>query len=155
MTLRDIASLLAIAGAFTSAAGCGTVDLGENIVQPNGRLDEDYFYCVIQPDVMQAASCATGAAGDTGGCHASQSSLRLVDTSGVARPDCMDGSLSPGAVVPLEYMNNLQSVQFTLGPDAESSPFYRRPTMMDSHPRRTVDMAQEALILEWFARGSL
>lgn len=155
MAPTDLAVKLAIASLLTLAGGCGTVDLGENIVQPNGRLDEEYFYCVIQPDVMQAASCATGIAGDTGGCHASQSALRVVDTALVARPECVDGELVPGAVVPLEYMNNLQSVQFTLGPDAESSPFYRRPTMMDSHPRRTVDMAQEALILEWFARGSL
>jgi hypothetical protein len=146
---------VAIALALTLASGCGTVDLGENIVQPNGRLDEEFFYCVIQPDVIQAASCATGAAGDTGGCHASQSALRLSDTTSLARPDCVDGELAPGAVVPLEYTNNFQSVQFTLGPDAESSPFYRRPTMMDSHPRRVVDMAQEDLILQWFARGTL
>ena len=155
MSPRDAAKSMAVLGAFALVSGCGTVDLGENIVQPNGRLDAEFFYCVIQPDVMQAASCATGAAGDTGGCHASQSALRLTDTSPVARPDCTDGRLSPGAVVPIEYMNNFQSVQFTLGPDAESSPFYRRPTMMDSHPRRTVDTAQEDLILQWFARGTL
>lgn len=148
-TLPPLAALLAL------ASGCGTVDLGENINQPNATLDEEYFFCVIQPDVIQAASCATGVAGDSGGCHAAQSALRLTDTSGVPRPDCVDGELAPGAVVPIEYMNNLQNVQFTLGSDAESSPFYRRPTQMDSHPRRVVDMAQEELILEWFARGSL
>lgn len=134
------------------AAGC-TIEVGENIVQPNTQLSEDYFYCRIQPDVVEAASCATGAAGDSGGCHLAQSSLRLVDTTGTTRPACTGadmGQLAPGAVVPPEYLDNFQRVQFTLGPDAESSPFYRRPTGMDSHPRRAVDMAQEMLILDWF-----
>jgi hypothetical protein len=146
--------VLALAGLLAS---CGTVELGENIVQPNTSLSEDYFYCFIQPDVIQAAGCATGMAGDTGGCHMAQSSLRLVDSTGTTRPTCtgsMDDArsvrLAPGAVVPPEYLENFMRVQFTLGPDAESSPFYRRPTAMDSHPRRAVDMAQETLILNWF-----
>jgi hypothetical protein len=134
-----------------ASAGCGTVELGENIVQPNTQLDPDFFYCRIQPDVIQAAGCATGMAGDMGGCHLAQSSLRLVDTASVMRPDCTpDGRLTPGAVVPPEYTDNFQRVQFTLGPDALSSPFYRRPTQLDSHPRRAVDMTQEDLILMWF-----
>lgn len=147
--LRTLALGVAILGI---ASGC-TIEVGENIVQPNTQLSEDFFYCRIQPDVIQAASCATGAAGDSGGCHMAQSSLRLVDTSGVTRPECTGadmGQLAPGAVIPPEYMDNFQRVQFTLGPDAESSPFYRRPTAMDSHPRRAVDMAQEMLILDWF-----
>jgi hypothetical protein len=136
---------------------CGTVELGENIVQPNTQLSEDYFYCFIQPDVIGPAGCATGMAGDTGGCHQAQSSLRLIDAAAIARPSCtgdMDHAsmvrVMPGAVIPPEYIDNFQRVQFTLGPDAESSPFYRRPTMMDSHPRRAVDAAQEQLILNWF-----
>lgn len=152
--LRPWALLLGVA-AFSP--GCGTIELGENIVQPNTQLSEDYFYCFIQPDVVQAAGCATGMAGDTGGCHMSQSSLRLVDTTGTTRPSCTgsmdmasDVRLAPGAIVPPEYIDNFQRVQFTLGPDAESSPFYRRPTMMDSHPRVAVDSAQEQLILNWF-----
>jgi hypothetical protein len=136
---------------------CGTVELGENLVQPNTQLSEDYFYCFIQPDVIGPAGCATGMAGDSGGCHMAQSSLRLVDAAGTTRPSCTGTSdaartvrLAPGAVVPPEYVENFQRVQFTLGPDAESSPFYRRPTAMDSHPRRAVDAMQEQLILNWF-----
>lgn len=146
-----------VVGLGTLGASCGTIELGENIVQPNTQLSEDYFYCFIQPDVIEAAGCATGMAGDVGGCHQAQSSLRLVDTTGTTRPSCtgdMDHAsmvrLSPGAVVPPEYVDNFQRVQFTLGPDAESSPFYRRPTMMDSHPRVAVDGPQMTLILNWF-----
>ncbi len=146
---------LVVAG--RALAGCGTVELGENIVQPNTQLSEDYFYCFIQPDVIQPAGCATGMAGDVGGCHQAQSSLRLVDSTGTTRPSCTGTSdrastvrLSPGAIVPPEYIDNFQRVQFTLGPDAESSPFYRRPTMMDSHPRVAVDGPQMTLILNWF-----
>lgn len=156
--LRAPAALgLALLGLGVSASGCGTVELGENIVQPNTQLSEDYFYCFIQPDVIQAGGCATGMAGDVGGCHQAQSSLRLVDTTGVTRPSCTGSSdrasmvrLTPGAVVPPEYADNFQRVQFTLGPSADSSPFYLRPTMMASHPRVAVDAAQEQLILNWF-----
>ncbi len=151
-----LAGALAL-GLVVAPCGCGTVELGENIVQPNTQLSEDYFYCFIQPDVIQGASCATGTAGDTGGCHQTQSSLRLIDTAAATRPSCTGSSdmassvrLAPGAVVPPEYIDNFQRVQFTLGPDAESSPFYRRPTMMDSHPRVAVDGPQTQLILNWF-----
>lgn len=154
-TLRRLAPL--VLGMAALASSCGTIELGENIVQPNTQLSEDYFYCFIQPDVIQAAGCATGMAGDVGGCHQAQSSLRLVDTTGTTRPSCTGVAtdaarvrLSPSAVVPPEYVDNFQRVQFTLGPDYQSSPFYLRPTMMDSHPRVAVDMAQETLIIEWF-----
>ncbi len=140
-------------------SGCGTVELGENIVQPNTQLSEDYFYCFIEPHVIEPLSCANGASGDVGGCHTAQSSLRLLPPQGSTPPMCTGDMsnassvrLSPGAVIPPDYAENYQRVQFTLGPDAESSPFYRRPTGMDSHPRVVVmrGSAEETLILNWF-----
>ena len=139
------------------APACGTVDLGDNIVPPSVRLDEDFFYCRIQPDVIVGRGCATGMAGDTGGCHLTQSALLLEDASGAARPDCdADGALSPGAVVPDVYMRNLTRIRFTVASDPESSPFYRRPLQMDSHPRAifVLGSPEELLIAEWIGRGS-
>jgi hypothetical protein len=137
-------------------AGCGTVELGENIVQPSTQLSDAYFYCRIQPDVIEASGCASM----TANCHQSQSSLRLIDTAGITRPACTgpmnDPPLAPGAVVPPEYMDNFQRVQFTLGSDYASSPFYRRPTMMDSHPVLVFPTTdpKALLIRDWFATSA-
>jgi hypothetical protein len=158
--LRPGSALASAALALALVPGCGTVELGENIVQPNTQLSEDYFYCFIEPHVIEVESCANGASGDVGGCHTAQSSLRLLPpVPGTMPPMCTGDMtrassvhLSPGAVVPPDYAENFQRVQFTLGPDAESSPFYRRPTGMDSHPRVVVarGSAEETLILNWF-----
>jgi len=150
----SLVALMAVA-----IAGCGTVELGENIVQPSTQLSDQFFYCRIQPDVIQASGCATGQAGDMGGCHESQSSLRLIDTTPVMRPACTGpemATLAPGAVVPPEYMDNFQRVQFTLGSDYASSPFYRRPTGMDSHPRQIFPSTdpEAQLIRDWFATSA-
>lgn len=151
-----VAALVALAlGA--GAPGCGTVDLGDNIVPPSVRLDEDFFFCRIQPDVIVAHSCATGLAGDSGGCHLTQSALLLEDAAGATRPSCdADGGLMPGASVPDVYMRNLERVRFTVASDPESSPFYRRPLGMDSHPRviYTPDSAEAILVVEWIGRGA-
>lgn len=139
------------------APGCGTVDLGDNIVPPSVRLDEEFFYCRIQPEVVVGRSCATGMAGDTGGCHMTQSALLLEDAASAARPACTeDGELAPGAVVPDVYMRNLTRVRFTVASDPESSPFYRRPLGMDSHPRVIygIGSPEEILVREWIGRGA-
>jgi len=135
--------------------GCATVDLGDNIVAPDLQLDEDYFYCVIEPQVMQVGSCATGAAGEAGSCHTARSSMRLSDTTSVAPPTCEDDR--PTTAVPDEFMLDFRAVQFTVQSDPLSSPFYRRPTGLDSHPRVifTADSVEAGLIEEWISRGAL
>lgn len=139
------------------APACGTVDLGDNIVPPSVRLDEDFFYCRIQPEIIVAQGCATGMAGDTGGCHLTQSALLLEDAAGVMAPACdADGAVLPGEIVPDVYMRNLTRVRFTVASDPESSPFYRRPLQLDSHPRAifALGSAEELLVAEWIGRGS-
>jgi hypothetical protein len=138
------------------AAGCGTVDLGDNIVPPDLMLDEGFFYCQIVPGCLERHSCAGGLAGEEGQCHTSRSSLRLIDTVAerVAAPAC-DGDELLGAPPP-EYVQNLTAVRFTVQTDPLSSPFYRRPLGMDSHPRTIFgpDDACAALIRDWIARGA-
>ncbi|MDQ3032282.1 MAG: hypothetical protein M3Y87_07695 [Myxococcota bacterium] len=136
-------------------AGCGTIDLGDNIVPPDLMLDEDFFYCRIQPEVVQPSGCAGGGPGEEGMCHTSRSSMRLVDTTGVAPPEC-EGDMVVG-VVPPEYMQNFTAVQFTVQSDPLSSPFYRRPTGLDSHPRVIFPEGDPSadLISQWISRGGL
>lgn len=147
--------VVAVACALLAGGGCGTVDLGDNIVPPDLMLDEDFFYCRIQPEVIQPSSCAGGGAGEGGMCHTARSSLRLTDTTGIAPPTC-DGDRVTGAVPP-EYEANFGAVQFTVQTDPLSSPFYRRPTGLDSHPRQIFpESAPEAvLIADWISRGGL
>ena len=134
--------------------GCGTVDLGDNIVPPDLQLDEDFFYCVIQPEILTAKSCAGGIDGEGGMCHSDRSSLRLVDTMD-APPECMDGVVTGGSLS-ADYIANYEAVQFTVQSDPLSSPFYRRPVGLGSHPRvifPETDPCAE-LIAEWINRGA-
>lgn len=136
--------------------GCGTIDLGDNIVPPDLQLDEDFFYCRIQPEVLTAKSCASGAAGEEGGCHADRSSLRLVATTDPP-PICTPEGVIEGGDLSADYIANFEAVRFTVQSDPLSSPFYRRPTGMDSHPRIifTEDDPCAALIVDWIQRGAL
>lgn len=146
----------AAAGAVTlGSTGCGQVDLGDNIVPPDLQLDEDYFYCVIQPEVITAKSCAGGGPGEGGMCHTERSALRLVDTSDPP-PMCEDGAVV-GGDLSADYIANFEAVRFTVQSDPLSSPFYRRPTGMDSHPRQIFaeDDPCADLIVEWINRGAL
>lgn len=136
--------------------GCGTLDLGDNIVPPDLQLDEDYFYCVIQPQVLTAKSCAGGGDGEGGMCHADRSALRLVETMD-GPPECNEEGVVTGGDLSADYIANFEAVRFTVQSDPLSSPFYRRPTGMDSHPRVIFDESDECadLIFQWINRGAL
>jgi hypothetical protein len=158
--LRIAASLCALVclGVLSLSGGCGTVDLGDNIVPPDLQVDEDFFYCEIQPNVLQAKSCAGGAAGEAGSCHTARSALRLIDTSDPP-PTCEDGMVV-GGDLSADYIANYEAVRFTVQSDPLSSPFYRRPTGLDSHPRvifppDPVGDPCARMIVDWIDRGAL
>lgn len=132
--------------------GCGTVDLGDHPEVPELALDEDFFHCEIQPLVLTEYRCARGADGEGGSCHAAQSALRLEDVSTPAR--CRDGRIL--GVPPQDAENNLSRLRTAIGIDAESSPLYRRPLGLDSHPRRIFDDKSEAatLLRRWLDQGT-
>lgn len=147
---------LGVLMAIACSAGCGTVDLGDNFVPPDLVLDEDFFYCRIQPEVITPQSCASGAAGDGNACHANRSALRLSSAAESAAPPTCEDGIVVGAVPP-EYEANLEAVRFTVQSDPLSSPFYRRPTGLDSHPREIFGEDDECadMIVEWINRGAL
>lgn len=108
-----------------------TVDLGDHPEPAERALDEDVFHCQIQPNVLTAAGCASGLGGESGSCHTARSALRLVVVSMPAV--CQGGLLVGGA--PPESIVNFERVRSSIGVDADTSPLYRRPLGLDSHPR--------------------
>lgn len=164
-TARDLARVLgaALAPAFCLIpAGCGpahengvvgTVDLGDDFVAPDLQLDEAFFDCKIQPEVLTKHSCATGGSGEKGSCHDSRSALRLVATDAPA--PCDKNGNVVGAV-PDAYKANFEAVRFSVQSDPLSSPLYLRPLNRASHPRMIFGENDPAakLIVEWIAGAS-
>jgi hypothetical protein len=128
----------------------GSVDLGDDFVAPQLQLDEAFFYCRIQPDVLTKHSCATGGNGEQGRCHDSHSALRLLATDAPAPCDKHGAVVGP---VPDAYKANLEAVRFSVQSDPLSSPLYLRPLNRASHPRMVFGENDPAaqLIVEWIA----
>ncbi len=72
----------------------------------------------------------------------------------LTRPPACDGDILIGTE-PASYRENFQAVQFTVQTDPLSSPFYRRPVGLDSHPRVMFDEGtpEAELIIEWIGGG--
>ena len=128
----------------------GTIDLGDDFVAPELQLDDEFFFCRVQPEVLTAHSCARGLMSDAGGCHDSRSSLRLVATDAPA--PCDAGGRVMGGI-PDAYRANLEAARFSVQADPFSSPLYLRPLNRASHPRAIFDENDQAarLIAEWIA----
>jgi hypothetical protein len=149
--LLGVLVLVSACGAQNGVSG--TVDPGDNLVAPDLPLDEDFFYCRIEPEVIQQHNCATGDSGDAGHCHDSRSALRLIASSDPAPCD------SAGRVtgkLPDAFTANLEAVRFFVQADPLTSPFYLRPLNLASHPRRIFSEQDPAakLIEEWISAGA-
>lgn len=143
--------LLGAGGCASEITAADTVDLGDNFEPPDFALDEDFFHCVIQPEVITKYQCAEGGAGDGDGCHTARSALRLIEVSD--KPRCTDDRVI--GAPPSDSLVNLERVRATIAGDSESSPFYRRPIGKDSHPREIFDEDSEpaGLIRQWIDQG--
>jgi hypothetical protein len=131
----------------------GTIDPGDNLIAPDLALDDDFFYCKIEPLVIQAKGCASGANGEQGRCHDSRSALRL--TASDAPAPCNAAGRVTGTL-PDAYIANLDAVRFFVQSDPLTSPLYLRPLNQASHPRRIFDDKDPAamLIEEWISAGA-
>jgi len=141
-------------GVVSGAAGCLTVDPGDDFIPPDVQLSEDTFHCVIQPEIVTRLQCASGGPGEAGACHASRSALRLrPEAESDPPPTCEDGI--PVTAVPDSFIDNFERVRVTVSSDPESSPFYRRPAGLASHPREVYPptSAEADLVLDWIAAG--
>jgi hypothetical protein len=162
-TLRDVQSraagvligtlILAGCGAAENNGVVGSVDLGDDFIAPDLHLDEETFYCRVQPEVLTKSKCATGNSGEGGSCHSSQSALRLIDTDEPA-PCNRDGMLD--GEPPDAYKSNFVAVQFAVQGDPLNSPLYLRPTGNASHPRVIFNENDPAavIIYDWISAGA-
>jgi hypothetical protein len=145
--------MLAACGPTEEHGVVGTVDPGDNFVAPELQLDEGFFFCRIQPEVLSEYRCASGDDGEGGGCHDSRSALRLIDTD--APPPCDDDGFVVDSI-PDDYRSNLEAVRFAVQADPLTSPLYLRPLERGSHPRAIFDEQDDAaeLIFDWIAAGT-
>lgn len=125
--------------------GCSTVDLGDHPPASNLLLDEDTFHCVIQPQVIEAHGCASA------GCHLDSSALRLQQTEAAT---CEGGvAIEP---IPAGSLANFTAAETFVQSDPASSPFFRAPVQMDSHPELVYEVNSEPanLVADWILDGT-
>jgi hypothetical protein len=134
--LTDVLARAVAAGTLCClAVGCDVVDLGTYEGVRDVTLDDNFFYCVVQPTVITTMKCADGdpSQGDaSGGCHASKSSMILADVP--TSVTCgADGK--PTAQPSQAERDNFAAAQLRVTHDVESSPILARPTGVQPHPR--------------------
>ncbi|MEZ4256975.1 MAG: hypothetical protein R3A78_14900, partial [Polyangiales bacterium] len=93
--------------------------------------------------------------GEGGSCHSARSALRLSTGAETDDPPECDADDRVTGTVPVSYEDNLNALRFTVQADPLASPLYRRPTALDSHPRKVIDEdgPEADLLLQWIAGG--
>ncbi len=133
------------AGAMTSDAPARD---GATTPSVRGPLDGDFFFCRVQPLVINASRCASER-----GCHATDSALRLlVDAETVAPPTC-EGD-HPTSAVPASYYTNFARSRAETRGTARASDFYWRPLGNDHPERMYAESSMQAAIVRAWIEGT-
>lgn len=143
---------LGVLACALAATGCGTVDPGTYEGVRDLKLDENYYYCVIQPQVITPKKCSTGESGEgASSCHGSNTAMRLKEVP--KSVDCSGGK--PTAFPTQEERDNFAAAQIRASRDVEAAPILTRPTQKTPHPRKIFesDSAEATLIRQWIKGG--
>jgi hypothetical protein len=137
-----------------ATAGCGTVDPGAYEGVRDLKLDENYYYCVVQPQVVTPKKCSSGEAGEgASACHGNNTSMRLKEVA--KSVDCSGGK--PTATVSQEERDNYAAAQIRASRDVEAAPLLTYPTQQTGtlHPRQifTSDSPEATIIRQWIKGG--
>jgi hypothetical protein len=147
---------LGVAAGVLALAACSTVDPGSSLAIAPVTFDEGFFYCQIQPNVLEAKSCGSGdpSQGDAaGGCHTRvtqfivQAPVNPIACNGVVATD------APSAAAVQNYQKATE--EMTL--DIENAPLLAWPTKkIQAHPRQIFapDSPEANLIREWASKYS-
>ena len=139
---RLLATVFGAIGAVACVAltwSCTTVDPGPNFVVPDEQFDADFFFCVVEPQLLFAKKCGSGDQGlgdGTNGCHFNSSAVSGMALTDHAPVDCADNhptnraQLGAGSAP----QSNLQSASLEMSRDYQTAPIFIRPTGQN-HPR--------------------
>jgi hypothetical protein len=129
------------------AVACGTVAPGQDIQFAEVAYDQNYFYCKVEPMLIEQG-CGPGGSGDVAsGCHYNVTTFRLTKHDPVPCQGVVPRSLS----VPAGAESNYQAAAREMSPDPERAPLLNRPTRKAAHPRQIFadKTPQAAIIREW------
>jgi hypothetical protein len=139
---------------ITMGSGCGTTDLGAFQGVRDLKLDENFYFCHVQPEVITPQRCSPGGAGDgSGACHAEKSSMILADVE--TPTPCTNGR--PNSPPTADERANYSAAQLQVSRNVEASPLLTNPTGVNpSHPRKIFDTnSPEAnTIRKWIQGGT-
>jgi hypothetical protein len=145
-----------VVGLVTAGAGCSTVDPGSSLALAPVVFDEGYFYCQIQPNVLESKSCGSGdsSQGDAaGGCHSRVTQFVL--QTPVPAIHC-NGNV-PVDSPPPAAVQNYQTATEEMTLDIENAPLLAWPTKkIASHPRQIFapESPEADLIRQWATKYS-
>jgi hypothetical protein len=147
---------------FFVMVGCGdhgvfptTVDQGQDFNFAEVVFDESFYYCRVEP-VLIEHGCGPGGAGDPqGGCHSNVTSFRFVDYGPPIAADDCDGLAAPSTISPVAQQN-YQAAQARMKRDPEVASLLQRPTGAAAHPRVifAANSSEADVIREWATRFS-
>lgn len=153
MRARTICRALA---ATIVLVGCTTVDPGPQFVIPPETFNEDFFFCVVEPQYIFAKKCGSGDGSDGNRCHfnsAAVSGMPLRDHPAVAcdaaghptdRTQVSTGSLARA---------NFTSASLEMSRDYLTAPILVRP-LGATHPRPIFMKGDPAIdvLQQWAAK---
>lgn len=131
--------------------GCGTVDPGPSFQQADVVFDQNFFYCKVEPMLLQQKCGSGDPTKDTQGCHFNVTQFHLQDHAPVA---C--NGIVPTGPVPSEAEGNWGAASREMSTDPNRAPLFMRPTGKAIHPRQIFsDTSPQAdLIRQWATRYS-
>jgi len=127
----------------------GTIDPGEDFQFAEVVYDQNYFYCKVEPMLMDPQqSCGPGKSGTDApnGCHENVTPFRLTP-----HPPIACNGIIPTGNVPPAAQSNYEAAAREMAIEPDSAPLLNRPTRRAAHPRQIFDLksAQADLIRNW------
>jgi hypothetical protein len=122
---------------LAALSACTTVDPGANFVVPDQQFSSNYFYCVVEPQIVLNPMYNCG--GKQANCHYSGTVPGMplimhapVTCANGAPDDTPTGAAATGAGSPAE--SNYEQVSLYMDSDYMNAQIYLRPTQIATHP---------------------
>jgi hypothetical protein len=131
--------------------GCGTVDPGPEFQQADVVFDEHFFYCKVEPMMLQQKCGPGDPSKDTQGCHFNVTQMHLQNHDPVP---C--NGIVPTGPIPEEAGGNYAAASREMSTDPNRAALLLRPTAKAIHPRQIFpdNSPQADLIRQWATRYS-